>query len=170
MSHEVQLSPAASNSPTAPPPSPAAHVTEAPDCRTRWPRTEAARQAHDIATPQKSGSSGHFSRPCHGSPAGAARWNRSARSRQVPGPPPRRTRLDPPRPGPATARRPRRSAGQQRTAPSKRTSLPAEPAPPRPRPRPADQVTHRHRPAMYLRCTCHRPCADLRRHRAGPAP
>jgi hypothetical protein len=49
MSHEVQPSPAASNSPAATLPSsaPAGHVTEAPE----------------IVTPHKSGFSGHFSQP-----------------------------------------------------------------------------------------------------------
>ena len=76
MSNEVQLSPAASNSPTVTLPSsaPAGHVTDARACRSRWLRWGDT-TARDVATSQKSGSSGHLSRPYMDSrpqPAGRA--------------------------------------------------------------------------------------------------
>jgi hypothetical protein len=158
MSQEVQLSPATSNAPIVTLPSPAPAGTS-PKRPLPQPLTAPARQDSRLTvTPQKSGLSGHF----HGSALPRipgrhrARWNRSSRSRQVLGLPPCRPGLDPPRRGPASVRRARRSARRREyTACSRRTALP-QPA----RPRPAGQTTDRHRhdvPPMYLASTSRGP-------------
>jgi hypothetical protein len=156
MSHEVQLNPAASNSPAATLPSlaPAGHVTEAPD----------------TVTPYKSGFSGHVSQASHCRPPTA--WDQHFASGMGPGRD-RRGGTDPhahhvhkpaflpaargalaARRGPAYP-----PAPDARTpASGRRIALPAEPA----RQRSAGQARNPGRPVMYPGGTWHRPPADLR--------
>lgn len=61
MSHDVQLSPAASHCPTAVL-DPAGHAAEPPACRSRWPYSPAG-HASDTVPPWKSDLHGHLSHP-----------------------------------------------------------------------------------------------------------
>ena len=150
MSHQVQLSPAASHRPTAVL-DPAGHAVEPPACRSRCPYSP-ARHAPDTVTSWKSDPHGHRSHPAKDSPA-------------IPG----AVRQDPVRAVlPLSAGRPdSREEGSARTPRATCARRPlAEPS----RQRSASKPHDRNRPARYPADTCHRPSVDRLRHQAQASP
>jgi hypothetical protein len=139
MSHDVHLSPAASNSPIVAMPSSAGHVTE---------RGPAAADGCALGRQDRRVMSSHLRNPVrvaifavlHGFPVETGAVNQILTDTHVSGFPPGRS-----------ADRHERGERGRRTV-----YLPSLP-----RPWPAGQATGRHRRARYLRCTWHRPHVDL---------
>jgi len=124
--------------------------------RHRPAAADGPRQTRHIAAPQKSGLSGHFPRPCHGSWPRPAQQNRPARSHHAPRPPahnlsrrdgPRQCRLA----DPMLAKRREQTASAPRDLPSQ----------------PDHSLRAKLLTATDLRCTWHLPRVDQHRHQPG---